>query len=106
MLRNGAMALEMTVLPGGGCGILGRCCWGGPGMPICCGGPEDNLSVLHELLGPRVHVGHAPSRYGDQLGLALHLLLARGHWLAVTRLHHGGPAMDTCMPPASPGGPA
>ena len=30
---------EMAVLPGGGCGMLGRCCWGGPGMPICCGGP-------------------------------------------------------------------
>ena len=43
-----------------------------------------------------MHVGHAPSRHGDQLGLALHLLLARGHRLAVTRLHHGGLARGPC----------
>ena len=61
------MALEMTFLPGGGCGMLGRCCWGGPGMPICCGGPWPQLGVVG-------HLGWASGR-GPGAGGGEHQLL-------------------------------
>lgn len=61
VLRSGAMALEMAVLPGGGWGMLGRCCWGGPGMPICCGGPWGWAGTWG---GP---VGGAPGPEGENI---------------------------------------